>query len=100
MVAFNAMVYVEDKDKYLQENEVAAGARVLNISGTELRQRLNEGRDLRGWFTYSDVAQELRRSFPPGHERGVTLGFSEVSGAGKWTGGNGLMSNVLEVDCR
>jgi len=73
MVAFNAMVYVEDKDKYLQENEVPAGARVLNISGTELRQRLNEGRDLPGWFTYSDVAQELRRSFPPRHKQGVTI---------------------------
>src|SRR5438445_2065842 len=62
MVAFNTMVYVEDKDKYLPEDEVPAEARVLHLSGTELRQRLNEGRDLPGWFTYSDVAQELRRS--------------------------------------
>jgi ATP sulfurylase len=27
-------------------NEVPAGSRVLNISGTELRERLNEGRDI------------------------------------------------------
>jgi sulfate adenylyltransferase len=58
MVAFNTMVYVEDKDKYLPEEEVFPGARLLNISGTELRQRLNEARDLPGWFTYFDVAQD------------------------------------------
>jgi sulfate adenylyltransferase len=38
MVAFNTLVYVEDKDKYLPEDKVPAGARVLNISGTELRR--------------------------------------------------------------
>src|SRR5438046_10530745 len=100
MVAFNAMVYVEDKDKYLQENEVPAGARVLNISGTELRQRLNEGRDLPGWFTYSDVAQELRRSFPPRHKQGVTIFFSGLSGSGKSTIANVLFIKFQEVGGR
>jgi sulfate adenylyltransferase len=94
IVAFNTLVYVEDKDKYLPEDEVPAGARVLNLSGTELRQRLNEGRDLPGWFTYSDVAQELRRSFPPRHKRGVTIFFSGLSGAGKSTIANVLAHQI------
>lgn len=80
MVAFNTMVYVEDKDKYLPEDAVPAGARVLNISGTELRQRLNEGRDLPGWFTYSDVAHELQRSFPPRQRRNNILQWALRSG--------------------
>src|SRR6266700_6370154 len=100
MVAFNTMVYVEDKDKYLPEYEVPAEARVLNISGTELRQRLNEGRDLPGWFTYSDVAQELRRSFPPRHQQGVTIFFSGLSGAGKSTIANVLFIKFQEVGGR
>jgi len=100
MVAFNTMVYVEDKDKYLPEHEVPAGARVLNISGTELRQRLNEGRDLPGWFTYPDVAQELRRSFPPRHKQGVTIFFSGLSGAGKSTIANVLFIKFQEVGGR
>ena len=100
MVAFNTMVYVEDKDKYLPEDEVPAEARVLNISGTELRQRLNEGRDLPGWFTYSDVAQELRRSFPPRHKQGVTIFFSGLSGAGKSTIANVLLIKFLEMGGR
>src|SRR5579871_4105883 len=42
MVPFQMMVYLEDQDKYFPDNEVPQGARVLNISGTELRRRLNE----------------------------------------------------------
>ena len=100
MVPFNTMVYVEDKDKYLPEDEVPARARVLNISGTELRRRLNEGRDLPGWFTYSEVAHELRRSFPARHKQGVTIFFSGLSGAGKSTIANVLLIKFLEMGAR
>ena len=65
------MVYVEDQAKYLPEDEVPRDARVLNLSGTELRQRLNEGRLIPDWFTYSEVIQELRRSFPASPSTGV-----------------------------
>src|SRR5205814_10303850 len=37
MVPFHNMVYVEDQAKYLPEDEVPPNARVLKISGTELR---------------------------------------------------------------
>ena len=46
MVPFNMMVYLEDQDSYVPDNEVTNGSRVLNISGTELRDRLNEGREI------------------------------------------------------
>jgi len=52
MVPFQSMVYVEDQEQYLPENEVTAGSRALNISGTELRQRLAEGREIPGWFSF------------------------------------------------
>jgi sulfate adenylyltransferase len=75
MVPFNMMVYLEDQDKYVPDDEVKKGDRVLNISGTELRQRLNEGREIPAWFTYPEVVAELRRSFPPRHKQGVTIFF-------------------------
>ena len=40
------------------------GDRVLNISGTELRERLNEGREIPAWFTYPEVVAELRPALP------------------------------------
>jgi sulfate adenylyltransferase len=100
MVPFNMMVYLEDQDKYFPDNEVPKGARVLNISGTELRQRLNEGRDIPGWFTYPEVVQELRRSYPPRHKQGLTIFFTGLSGSGKSTIANVLLTKFLEVGGR
>jgi len=73
---------------------------VLNISGTELRQRLNEGREIPSWFTYPEVVQELRRSFPPRHKQGVTVFFTGLSGSGKSTIANVLLTKFLEVGGR
>jgi len=100
MVPFNMMVYLEDQDKYVPDNEVPAGARVLNISGTELRERLNGGRDIPSWFTYPEVVQELRRSYPPRHKQGVTIFFTGLSGSGKSTIANVLLTKFLEMGGR
>jgi sulfate adenylyltransferase len=100
MVPFNMMVYLEGEDKYYPDDEVPKGARVLNISGTELRQRLNEGRDIPSWFTYPEVVQELRRSYPPRHKQGVTIFFTGLSGSGKSTIANVLMTKFLEMGGR
>src|SRR5258708_8931606 len=100
MVPFNMMVYLEDHDKYVPDDEVKNGDRVLNISGTELRQRLNEGRDIPGWFTYPEVVHELRRSFPPRAKQGVTIFFTGLSGSGKSTIANVLLTKFLEVGGR
>ena len=99
-VPFQMMVYLEDKDKYFPANEVPKDARVLDLSGTELRNRLNEGRDIPSWFTYPEVATELRRSFPPRHKQGLTIFFSGLSGSGKSTIANVLMTKFLEVGGR
>jgi sulfate adenylyltransferase len=100
MVPFNMMVYLEDQDKYVPDDEVKNGDRVLNISGTELRQRLNEGRDIPAWFTYPEVVSELRRSFPPRHKQGVTIFFTGLSGSGKSTIANVLLTKFLETGGR
>ena len=101
MVPFNMMVYLEDQDKYVPDDEVKNGDRVLNISGTELRQRLNEGREIPAWFTYPEVVTELRKSFPPRHKQGVTIFFTGLSGSGKSTIANVLLTKFLElVDVR
>jgi sulfate adenylyltransferase len=100
MVPFNMMVYLEDQDQYVPDNEVTNGSRVLNISGTELRDRLNEGRDIPGWFTYPEVVHELRRSYPPRHRQGVTIFFTGLSGSGKSTIANVLVTKFLETGGR
>jgi len=100
MVPFNMMVYLEDQDRYVPDDQVKNGDRVLNISGTELRQRLNEGREIPAWFTYPEVVAELRRSFPPRHKQGVTIFFTGLSGSGKSTIANVLLTKFLEAGGR
>jgi sulfate adenylyltransferase len=100
MVPFNMMVYLEDQDRYVPDNEVKNGSRVLNISGTDLRDRLNEGREIPSWFTYPEVVHELRRSYPPRHQQGITIFFTGLSGSGKSTIANVLMTKFLEVGGR
>jgi sulfate adenylyltransferase len=100
MVPFNMMVYLEGQDKYVPDDEVPNGARTLGISGSELRQRLSDGRDIPGWFTYPEVVKELRRSFPPRHKQGVTIFFTGLSGSGKSTIANVLLTKFLETGGR
>ncbi|HMD16658.1 MAG TPA: bifunctional sulfate adenylyltransferase/adenylylsulfate kinase [Terriglobales bacterium] len=100
MVPFQMMVYLQNEDRYVPADEVPPGAKVLDISGTELRQRLNEGRDIPSWFTYPEVVQELRRSYPPRHKQGVTIFFTGLSGSGKSTIANALITKFLEMGGR
>ncbi|HXV76596.1 MAG TPA: bifunctional sulfate adenylyltransferase/adenylylsulfate kinase [Candidatus Polarisedimenticolaceae bacterium] len=100
MVPFKHMVYVEDRDAYFPADEVPSGSRVLNISGTDLRQRLAEGRDIPEWFTFPDVATQLQRRHPPRFRQGFTVFFTGLSGAGKSTIANALMVKFLEMGGR
>jgi sulfate adenylyltransferase len=97
MVPFRMMVYVEELDKYFPVDEVPEGMRGLSISGTELRNRLADGREIPDWFTFSEVAEELRRTHPPRHKQGFTVFFTGLSGSGKSTIAKALMARLLEI---
>ena len=100
MVPFQMMVYLEDQDTYVPDDEIPKGSRVLNISGTELRTRLSEGREIPSWFTFPEVVGELQRSYPPRHRQGFTVFFTGLSGAGKSTIANVLRVKLLEMGGR
>jgi sulfate adenylyltransferase len=100
VVPFHMMVYLEECDAYVPEDEVPEGVRTLNISGTELRHRLAEGRDIPAWFTFPEVARELQLSYPPRHRQGLTVFFTGLSGSGKSTIANVLRVKLLEMGGR
>jgi sulfate adenylyltransferase len=100
MVPFKMVVYVEDKAAYLPVDEVEEGTRTLSISGTELRTRLMEGRELPEWFTFPEVAEELRRTHPARARQGFTVFFTGLSGSGKSTLANVVMVKLLEMGGR
>jgi len=100
MVPFQLMVYVEDRAEYMPVDETTDEQTVLNISGTEFRRRLQEGLEIPGWFSYPKVVEELRKSYPPRHQQGVTIFFTGLSGSGKSTIANALLVKLLEIGDR
>ncbi|MCB2200649.1 bifunctional sulfate adenylyltransferase/adenylylsulfate kinase [bacterium] len=96
MVEFKMMVYLPDEDQYMPIDEVPEGTKTSSISGTELRQRLSEGRAIPEWFTFPEVAKELRRTFPPRNKQGYTVFFTGLSGSGKSTIANALSTKLMQ----
>jgi sulfate adenylyltransferase len=100
IVPFEEMLYCEDRGQYMTRSELPEGARVLDLSGTELRRRLREGSDIPSWFSYPEVIRQLRLSFPPRSSQGYTVFFTGLSGSGKSTIANILMAKLMELDSR
>jgi len=100
MVDFKQMVYVPDEDLYYPVDEVPEGKKTLDISGTELRDRLARGTEIPNWFSYAEVVRELRRSHPARARQGFTVFFTGLSGSGKSTIANVLLSKLLELGGR
>jgi len=100
MVPFQLMVYAENRAQYIPIDEKTDEDKVLNISGTELRRRLQEGLEIPEWFSFPDVVAELRRTHPARHEQGFTVFFTGLSGSGKSTIANALMVKLMEMGGR
>ena len=100
VVPFKMMVYVPDRDAYEPLDRVPEGVRTLSLSGTELRERLADGREIPAWFTFPEVAEELRRHHPPRSRQGFTVFFTGLSGAGKSTIAKALQGKFLEMGGR
>lgn len=100
IVPFKMMVFVPAEDRYMPIDEVPKGLESANISGTELRERLKDGRSLPEWFTYPEVAKELQHRHPQRGKQGITVFFTGLSGSGKSTIANSLVMKLLELGPR
>lgn len=100
MVPFKEMVFVPSENQYFPIDEVAKDAKILNISGTEMRNILQKGLDMPSWFTYPEIAKELRKTSPARATQGFTIFFTGLSGAGKSTIANALAIKLMEIQNR
>ena len=100
MVPFQLMVFAENRAEYIPIDQKTDDDNVLNISGTELRRRLQEGLDIPEWFSFPEVVEELRKTHPPRHKQGFTVFFTGLSGSGKSTIANALMVKLMEMGGR
>ncbi|HRQ22693.1 MAG TPA: bifunctional sulfate adenylyltransferase/adenylylsulfate kinase [Anaerolineales bacterium] len=97
MVPFEMLVYLPDEDRYVEEKDVPKGAKVANISGTQVRDDyLVKGKLLPEWFTRPETAEILREMYPPRHKQGFAIWFTGLSGSGKTATTQVLTSLLLE----
>ena len=97
MVPFEMLVYLPDEDRYVEEKDVPQGAKVANISGTQVRDDyLAKGKLLPEWFTRPETAEILREMYPARHEQGFCIWFTGLSGSGKSATSEVLTSLLLE----
>jgi len=100
LVPFPRMVHVEDSDEFLPEDEAPAEARHQSMHGTELARRLMRDLKIPDWFSYPEVLDELRRSYPPRTRQGFALFFTGLSGAGKSTVARAVTVKLMEIGGR
>jgi sulfate adenylyltransferase len=86
MIPFKELVYLPDKDRYVEAHQVPPNAQAVSISGTQVRMEyLGNGKKLPAWFTRPETAAILSKISPPMHQRGFCVWFTGLSGAGKST---------------
>lgn len=100
VVTFQEVVYEGNSDRYMTRDELPENAQVMNLSGTELRNRLQSGADIPAWFSYPDVIKELRKSYPPLEKRGFNILITGLPGSGKSTLAKVLEEKLLEDGSR
>jgi len=96
IVPFKQLVYVKKKQSFMGIDEIPNGCTALSVSGTELRNMLDEGGKIPEWFSYPEVIEELQKQRPPLSKRGFTIFFTGLSGSGKSTLANGVLVKLLE----
>ena len=97
MIPFEELVYLPDEDRYVEGKDIPAGAKTLNISGTQVRDDyLAKGKLLPEWFTRPETAEILREMYPPRHKQGFCIWFTGLSGSGKSATTQVLTSLMLE----
>lgn len=100
IITFQEMVYVKERKQYCPVNEVHPQETALTISGTELRNSLLTEKMIPDWFSFPEIIQELRQSYPPRYKQGFTVFFTGLSGSGKTTLAEALMAKLMSLGKR
>ncbi|PIE63843.1 MAG: adenylyl-sulfate kinase [Desulfobacterales bacterium] len=96
MVPEKKMGYQPEKKMYVALNE-ADGDLLENISSAELQRKLDTDEHIPEWFSYPEIVDELKKTFPPRSKQGFTIFLTGLSGSGKSTIARVLLTKFLET---
>lgn len=96
MIPFEELVYSKSRSSYVQKSE-ALSEEIETISGTQVREKLARSESLPPWFTFNEVAEELKQTYKAKRMGGKVIFFTGLSGSGKSTIANRLRGKLLEL---
>jgi sulfate adenylyltransferase len=97
MLPFKMLIYLADEERYVEKGEEPKDAKILNLSGTQVREDyLAKGEYLPEWFTRRETSEILLEVYPPRHKQGFCLWFTGLSGSGKSTIANIVTTQLME----
>jgi sulfate adenylyltransferase len=98
MMPFRMVVYLPQEDRYEEVDKIEEGTETAALSGTQVRENyLGKGVPLPAWFTRPEVAKILADQYPPREKQGFCIWFTGLSGSGKSTTADILVSLLLEA---
>lgn len=98
VIAFQEFAYLPDEGRYEERVYITPNSRTLSLSGTQIRDDyLGRGVELPDWFTRREVASILSATHPPRHRQGACVWFTGLSGSGKSTTAEILVTLLLEA---
>jgi sulfate adenylyltransferase len=100
IVPFEKMVYLPFEDEYRFVNQIEDKVQTLHLSSGEIRKRIQFGKKIPDWAIFPDVEAELKKSYPPPQQQGLTIFVTGLSGAGKSTIARVLYAKFLELGNR
>ncbi len=100
IVSFEKVVYLPFEDEYRSIDQVPEGTQTIFMTGSDIRDRIREGRRIPEWATFTEVVSELQKAYPPPRHQGFTIFLTGLSGAGKSTIAKVLYSMFLEIGDR
>jgi sulfate adenylyltransferase len=97
IVPFAEMVYLPFEDEYRCIDQIPEGTQFISLSGSDIRERIRNGRRIPDWATFPEVIEELQKAYPPPRNQGFAVFLTGLSGAGKSTIAKILYARFLEI---
>jgi sulfate adenylyltransferase len=97
VVVSQAISFVKELQEYKPANEVDPTHTTMDISGTEQRQLLKDGKDIPEWYTFKEVSTILKKE-AMSRLTGRCYYFIGLSGSGKSATANALKERIQECE--
>jgi sulfate adenylyltransferase len=97
VIPFTEMIYLPFEDEYRCKDQVPEGTQFISLNGSDIRERIRNGRRIPDWATFPEVIKELQKAYPPPRNQGFAVFLTGLSGAGKSTIAKILYARFLEI---